>query len=253
VALAIEATTRLWTGSARRELLQRSERVGDDRYPRLHQATLEASRILGLPQPAVFVAPLPESSATATLGTETEATIFVADRLEALLSDRELLAVLGHELAHLQNNHTVYNTALFYLTHSANLFLRWTVRPATLTLQAWARRAEITCDRAALLCSRHLPTTVAALLRTSLPAHLRGELDCGPEVDPAELLEELPIPRGVSRYRELFRDRPHLSRRVRALELFASSRFYRQVTQGGDEGLSAEELDAQVTELLSLL
>ncbi len=81
------------------------------------------------------------------------------------LSTEELRFVIGHECGHIQNNHVVYLTALYYLMYSANLFVRWIVTPAVLALQSWTRRAEVTCDRAGLICSGDVDVALAALTK----------------------------------------------------------------------------------------
>ena len=35
--------------------------------------------------------------------------------------------VIGHECGHIQNNHVVYMTTLHFLTHAANMYVRWLV------------------------------------------------------------------------------------------------------------------------------
>ena len=68
-------------------------------------------------------------------------------------SDEELLTVIGHECGHIHNSHVVYLTALHYLTHMAGAVRRVDrCSRRRVALLAWSRRAEITCDRAGMLC-----------------------------------------------------------------------------------------------------
>lgn len=248
VSLAIEATTRLWKSAAKDDLLDGATRATDQDRPRVYRAQQAASVALGLPSPPVYALPARSSIRAQALGTDDDSMILVADELLDALSDRELIAVIGHELGHVQNNHTIYTTALYYLQHSSVLFVRWIVRPAIMTLQAWSRRAEITCDRAALIAARDLDATLSAMVKVALgPARAA-------EIDVAEYLRELPkTQRGVGKYAELFHSYPYLPKRVQALELFADSQFYRKLT-GADAsaGLSAEDVDTQVAEILSV-
>src|SRR5262249_60688947 len=113
--------------------------------------------------------------------------------------DYELVAAIAHELAHVQNGHILYTTALHYLSHSAAFFVRWVVQPAIMTLQAWSRRAEVTCDRAALLAVRDLDKTLAALVRLELG------LDRGAAFNAEDYLKAVPdVKKGIGRYAELF-------------------------------------------------
>jgi Zn-dependent protease with chaperone function len=122
------------------------------------------------------------------------------------------------------------------------------VQPAIMTLQAWSRRAEITCDRAALICTQDLDATLAALVKSALGLERDTALDI------AAYLEHLPdVKRGVGRYAELFRSHPYLPKRVQALRVFAESAFYQHITgTTTEDGLSADEVDAKVSEILSV-
>lgn len=248
VGLAIEATTRLWKSAAKDDLLGGATRATDQDLPRVYRAQQAAALALGLVSPPVYAVPAGSSVRAQALGTDDDCTIVVAADLLDELSDRELKALVGHELGHVQNNHVIYATALHYLQHSSVLFVRWIVQPAVMTLQAWSRRAEITCDRAALIATRDLDATLSAMVKVALgPAKAA-------EIDVAEYLRELPkSQRGVGKYAEIFHSHPYLPKRVQALELFADSQFYRKLT-GGDvsSGHSAEDVDTQVAEILSV-
>jgi Zn-dependent protease with chaperone function len=147
----------------------------------------------------------------------------------------------------------VYSTALYYLNVAASFYIRWIVQPAILALQAWSRRAEITCDRAALLCTKDLEVTMAAMVKVGLGSHkLSAEL----RID--EYLKQLAEGRkGVGRFSEYFRSHPYMPKRVEALRLFARSSFYRRfagVTDtGGEPTLDSADVDAKVAELVSVL
>ena len=67
--------------------------------------------------------------------------------------------MIGHECGHVHNQHVVYLTALYYLTHFVGAFIQWAVQPAIIALRAWQRRAEITCDRAGMLCAKAISIT----------------------------------------------------------------------------------------------
>ena len=80
------------------------------------------------------------------------------------LNDEEVLAVVAHEVGHIHAEHVLYLTAarlIEFLAKSAVLaspltfivkeILTMSMRAALL---AWARRAELSCDRAALLVTQ---------------------------------------------------------------------------------------------------
>ncbi len=245
VSIAIEATTRLWRGSARKALLGESIKASDHKHRRVYDAGERAARALDMDAPAIYVARAGTDIDARALGTDDDACVVVNETLEQRLGDPELTAIIGHELAHIQNNHIPYTTALYYLQHDAIFFVRWIVQPAIMALAAWARRAEMTCDRGALLATRDLDATLAAIIKTSSRT----------EVDVAQYLAELPDSgrKGVTRYAELFRSHPLLPKRVQALRLFAQSIFYKQlIGQDVIDGLSSDAVDTRVSEILSV-
>lgn len=248
VTMALEATTRLWRDVARTELLGAAQRVTDQQYPRVYQAAKLAGAALRVRVPVIFAAPT-SSIKVKVLGTEDAPHLIVNLELAQTLEDHELIAAIAHELAHVQNGHILFATALHYLNHSAAFFVRWVVQPAILTLQAWSRRAEVTCDRASLLAVRDLDKTLAAIVKLELGLDKRSALN----VD--EYLRSVPdVAKGIGRYAELFRSHPYVPKRIAALRLFADSALYAQASGHDPAGKpSITEVDKRVADLISVL
>jgi Zn-dependent protease with chaperone function len=247
VTMALEATTRLWRDVARAELLGTAVKVTDTQYPRVFQAAQAAGAALRVRVPALFAAPTTEFSVK-VLGTEDAPHLIVNMALAEKLDDKELTAAIGHELGHVQNGHILYATALHYLTHSAAFFIRWVVQPAIMTLQAWSRRAEVTCDRAALLTVKDLDKTLSALVKIELG------IDKGSAFNVDEYLKAPPdVKKGFGRFGELFRSHPYVPKRIAALRAFAGSALYAQITGGDPTGKpSLPDVDKQVADLISV-
>lgn len=252
VTMALEATTRFWRDVARAELLGTSVKVTGEQYPRVYEAARRAGAALGVRVPPVFVAPGKGTVKARVLGTDDAPYLVVGAEWADALSEDELTALLGHELAHVQNGHVLYTTALYYLSHSAVFFVRWIVQPAIMTLQAWSRRAEITCDRAALVATRDLGVTLAALVKVELG------IERGASFNLDDYLRDQDAAiagtrKGLGRYTELFRAHPYLPKRVAALRLFADSALYASLTGASPEGkLALKDVDAKVGELISV-
>jgi Zn-dependent protease with chaperone function len=245
VRLAIEATVRMWKSVARAELLGTAVKVSPAQFPQIHQLAVKCAEQLHIAVPTVYISPALALNAH-TFGTEEDAYIVLNGMLVDHLNEAELASVIGHECGHIQNNHVVFSTALYYLVHFANRFVKWVVAPAVIALQGWSRRAEITCDRASLLCTRNLEVSQAALLKLALGSQ-RLYKDLNVEAFLAQLDESKG---GPGKYTELFKDHPYVPKRVQALRVFAESAYYRGLT-GQEGGLSSEECDAKVAELLS--
>jgi Zn-dependent protease with chaperone function len=247
VTMALEATTRLWRDVARTELLGTAVKVTDQQYPRVFLAAKAAGAALHVRVPPVFAAPS-DSIKVKVLGTDDAPHLIVNLDLAERLDDTALLAAIAHELGHVQNGHIFYATALHYLTHSAAFFVRWAVQPAIMTLQAWSRRAEITCDRAALLAVRDLDKTLQAMVALELG------VERGSAFSAEDYLKTVPdVKKGIGRYAELFRSHPYVPKRVHALRLFAGSALYAQVLGQDPVGKpSLVDIDKQVADLVSV-
>jgi len=246
VTMALEATTRLWRDVARTELLGTAVKVSDQQYPRVYEAAKVAGAALRVRVPPVFAAPT-SSIKVKVLGTEDAPHLIVNLDLAEKLDDTELVAAIAHELGHVQNGHILYATALHYLTNQAVFFVRWVIQPAIMTLQAWSRRAEVTCDRAALLAVKDLDKTLAAMVRLELG------LD-GSAFNVDDYLKSVPdIKKGVGRFAEMFRSHPYVPKRVQALKLFADSALYASITGQDPAGKpSLPDIDKQVGDLISV-
>lgn len=245
VTMSLEATTRLWRDVARAELLGAATKATDVEFPRIFEAARKAGEVLRMKAPAVYVAPSTWPMRARTLGTDDAPYVVVNANIEQL-SDTELVAAVGHEFGHVQNGHVLYATALHYLSHSAVFFVRWIVQPAIMTLQAWSRRAEITCDRAALLAAGELEPTIAAIVKL--------ELGLDQSFDLADYLEHLPeAKKGLGRFGELFRAHPYLPKRIQALRTFADGAFFAAATGADPTGKTpADEVDRKVAEILAV-
>ena len=252
VTLAVESAVRFWNTVGKSRLVGSAVRVGERQFPALFAKVASCADVLQIPLPTVYVSPELASLGANTFGSSDDATLVLAGALVDHLTEAELLFVIGHECGHIQNNHVVYLTALYYLTQTANVILRLGAQPAVLALRAWSRRAEITCDRAGLLCTRDLGTATAALIKLALGSRkLYGEIN----VD--EYLRQFKEARDdLRRLGEAFSTHPYLPTRVTALRLFSRTAYFRgvvgDVSDQEEPGLSHEECDAQVADLVAV-
>jgi Zn-dependent protease with chaperone function len=137
-------------------------RVTPEQCPDLHAKLQVACTTLGVDMPDLFVQQNPVVNAF-TGGVERPVIVLHSSLIERL-TDEEVLAVVAHEVGHIHAEHVLYLTAARLIEAIANgaLFasplagvvkqlLSGTMRAALL---AWARRAELSCDRAALLVTQ---------------------------------------------------------------------------------------------------
>jgi Zn-dependent protease with chaperone function len=253
VTLAMEAATRFWHSVGKNRLLGNAIRVGDRQFPDLQALLDRCVEALQIERPVLYISPSVLPLDVHTLGTSEEAAIVLGSGLRDNLGDEEMVSVIGHACGHIQNNHTAYLTTLYLLGQAGNFVVRWAARPAVLGLRNWSRRAEITCDRASLICSRSLDVTIAAMVKRAL-----GSRRLFSEINVEEYLQQLDETQsGPGRFQELLASNPYLPKRVKALRIFAETTFYKSVigkpATPEDPGLTREVADAQVSELLKVL
>jgi Zn-dependent protease with chaperone function len=126
--------------------------------------------------------------------------------------------------------------------------LGWFVQPALIALQSWSRAAEITCDRAGLLCCKDPKVAQQAFLKLATGTKRLYE-----ELNVDQYLDQLREGReGIGRAAELTKSHPYLPKRVESLRLFAESDVYhRAVGQAG--GTPLAEIDKQVEAIVKVL
>jgi Zn-dependent protease with chaperone function len=120
--------------------------------------------------------------------------------------------------------------------------------PAMYALTAWSRRAEVTCDRAGLLCSRDLTVSTRSLAKLALGStKLYDELNLDAFVDQYDEGQE-----GVGKITEVTATHPWVPKRIKALRKFAESKLYREhVGEAG--GLAMEVIDEQVHGIIKVM
>src|SRR5512139_135356 len=248
VELAAAAAVRAYKDVLRNQYLGTTVRVGPRQFPRIHRLVEECAATLGGAVPTVYIANSPFINAY-TFGTDDDSMIVLHSALVDHFTETELKFVIGHETGHVQNKHVVYGTVLRLLKSSAGIFLRWVIPPAELALSAWSRRAEITCDRAGLLCCRDLDAATRGFVKLASGSQkLYAELDVESYI---EQLEE--GSQGLGRLQEALSSHPYLPKRVQALRLFSESQIYREASGTGEGGLSMAEVDARTSELLQIV
>ena len=137
-------------------------KVTPKQCPDLHAKLQIACSTLGVELPELFVQQSPIPNAF-TGGVKRPVIVLYSALLERL-TDEEVLAVVAHEVGHIHAEHVLYLTAARLIELAANAalvaaplgllikeLLTLTMRYALL---AWARRAELSCDRAALLVTQ---------------------------------------------------------------------------------------------------
>jgi len=132
-------------------------RVTPQMFPRLHRSLTWACKILDVTEPEMYVTLDPVPNAW-TYG-HTKPFVSLTTGLVDMLSDEELFFVIGHEVGHIKAGHVLYGTmarniaAVIALIGQATFGIgSFLGQGLVIALYEWYRCAELTADRAALLC-----------------------------------------------------------------------------------------------------
>lgn len=133
-------------------------RVGPRQYPGLDRLRHECAEVLDLDRvPNLFVARDPDVTAMA-IGMDEPFLVLSSGAVDLLDADG-LRFVIGHEMGHVLSGHAVYRTMMLRLLQ-LQLSMAWLpvgalgLRVILAALREWFRKAELSCDRAGLLCGQ---------------------------------------------------------------------------------------------------
>lgn len=217
--------------------LASSIRVGPKQYPELDRLRHECAETLDLPAvPNLYVYQDPRIQASA-VGMD-EPFLRVSTGLVELMNPESLRFAIGHEMGHVLSGHTVYRTIMVRLI-SLQVSMSWTpvsalgIRAVIAALREWFRKAELSCDRAGLLCSQD-PT-----------AALRAQIQVAGGIDPARIdvpsfLQQAAEYESVEDIRDSFlklrfvetESHPFAVVRAAQLQKWAASQEYRAILAG---------------------
>jgi hypothetical protein len=145
-------------------------RVSAKQCPQLYGLFQEACAILDMPEPELYAAQNPTPNAY-TSGCE-RPYIIVTTGLLDLMSEQETLAVIAHELGHIQSGHVLYKTMArcisLLLTVIGDMTLglgRLIGRSLEAALLEWDRKSEFTADRAAALVAQDSQVMLSLMMK----------------------------------------------------------------------------------------
>jgi Zn-dependent protease with chaperone function len=268
------AMTAIWAPETRQQYLLAGVAVGPRQYPEIHAIGETCARRLGIGVPQIFIYHAGEANGFTIATDDREPVIVLTSELVSILEPLELQFVIGHECGHIHNLHGVYNVAaemianplmhtLLQQVAKAGMALKLIQTAGHLQLLAnavqgglrlfflhWSRCAEITCDRAGLICCGDLRAAQLALVKliTGDASRLQGF-----NID--EYVGQLRRSGGPAHFSELFADHPLIPRRVEALSWFATCETlygWRPELRSTGETLSKAEVDRRCEQIVNV-
>lgn len=145
-------------------------RVTAKMFPRLHRNLTWACKILDVAEPELYVTVNPVPNAF-TYG-HTKPFVTLTSGLVDMLDEEELFFVIGHEVGHIKAGHVLYGTMARNIAAVIELIGQATLGIGALlgqglvyALLEWFRSAELTADRAGLLCVQDVDPAIRAFMK----------------------------------------------------------------------------------------
>ena len=176
-------------------MLAGAVRVSDRQAPRLWRLYLEAAGRINVDPPPLFITQTPIMNAFA-VGAGQPLVAVTTGLLDGM-EDREILAVLGHELTHVRLGHVLYRTlAQLLVLGGLGLLNKFfgiaglLALPLRIALVRWYQMAELSADRGELIAAGSLKTSVRVhMLLSGGTTRFMDELDEAAFIDQAHEAE----------------------------------------------------------------
>ena len=145
-------------------------RCGPNQFGKLHSILEECCDILDRPCPELYVTNNPFPNAFA--GGVERPYITIRSGMIDSLNDEELYHLIGHECGHIKSGHLLYHSIARVLMPLLEAIGRRTLGVGdalgmglVLAFLEWSRQAELSADRAGLLCTQDFHTSAKANLK----------------------------------------------------------------------------------------
>ena len=245
--------------------LQRAERLQDGVYAgpgamaSVYRDVLHAARTLHIAVPPAILAGT-GLKAQGCFGTDGRAFLYLSTFFFDPATEGERLFLAGRLCGHIAAHQVTPNTIYSLLVDQNGLrqiarrgfgpVLDVILAPISLgvrlAMSRWHRIAEITADRAGLLVCHDVEAAAMALMRQSLGK--RPDLDAATYLDQRRMAGSSP-----GRWTELLSGAPWTHKRMRAMELFARTQLYSDLTGiEVDDPLDLDDVNQRTTKLLGV-
>jgi Zn-dependent protease with chaperone function len=202
---------------------------GPNQYPEIHEMGADCARRLGIGIPQIFVKYDVVMNAYALSIEDAEPIIVLQSPIVERMTPGELKTVIGHECGHIHNLHGVYNVAAEVILNATaggagaipglSAIIGLLTVGVRLMLLDWSRCAEITCDRAGLICGGSARDAMMVNAKLAM-----GGAEVLKDIDIDEYLKQIDTTQAtVGRLMEIANTHPLSHKRILAAKLFSRS------------------------------
>ena len=239
-------------------------KVSSAQFPQIYEMAKSCASTLGIGIPSVYIEPnLGEMNAFTYATEDAEPMIVIYSSMLERFSPEELKAIIGHECGHIHNLHGVYNTAASVLLTSFQNTLLMSIpgiqqllslmsKPLEYALKAWNRAAEVTCDRAGIICAGEVDSSLSSQAKLMSGGILNQEtLNIDELLKQYDVMRENPV-----RFYEWTMDHPLSVRRIMADKEFMNSQvfydWHPEMKKPNMRLYTKQELDARCDNIISV-
>lgn len=205
--------------------------VGPDQFPEIYAIAKDCAGKLGIAVPNVFIDNEMSFNAYTFASDDVEPVVVIHNGLRNLLTLSELKFIIGHECGHIHNYHTAYEYLSQLIlsvgvgaTSSINATLASLLSfGSTAALSAWSRAAEVSADRAGMICADSAEDSYSAIAKCLYGGTI-GKAD---SVNIEAIMDQLKYTMSnIAKYDELFSSHPSSARRLKAMQEFSECAVY---------------------------
>ena len=207
------------------EYTRTSMTVGPTQIPEIYQIGCECAKILGIGIPNIFIQNDPVMNAFTYAMDDIAPMVVVNSGLMERMNLGELKYVIGHECGHIQNYHSAYshlsrlvlNVGLSAVSGTSQLLAGLMTAGSSAVLAAWSRAAEVTADRAGMLCADRPEDCYSALAKIMYGGTIGSEHEIDYDAIRSQLEHTVS---SIAKYSEILDEHPSTARRIAALQEF---------------------------------
>lgn len=229
-------------------------KVSEKQYPSFYREYQRMAQVLDIRKlPDLYIETIDEINAHAS-GID-RFSITINSGLLDILTEREALAIIGHELGHVKCDHMFYNTFTYFIRYFGGSVTSMIPPPfnsaldisVQLALLEWSRRAEFSADRAALLCTQDVTAVAEALSKIAgYSKTLSDPVSVDAIREQADTFEEYVDDNWMAKFIKvqsmLRQTHPYTVLRVKEIMAWSESEQYKAILSGDYQKMGAPAL-----------